>query len=530
MAFQDLITVKFEDVTNHTAYSEGDVIGLPFNYHWGECETMAVLNRSAFYQMFPESLPMGITKIKDVTPYYAYGQIKQSFDAGAGRVEVVRVKGGWKYRRLAFGVDGEQTTATPSLGADRLGGIDESATAIAFVLKHRGCPPQSIASGYSELHVRVVSTLEEGIGVMLTVSVIAKDADGNEQLLERMQGGIDPTQQVDGQPFYIDDVVSRSSRIIGCALGDVDISEGLTFEGCIYAYDAEQVMAELTADCAVEYADAIAATYSDMEQSRATILISPLPTVALDNTILTIADSRKNCTAAVGYPVAATFGKAAIKAHLSELYRTKFGIYIAGREMANVFGLKYLSQGMGTWAGCTAKVARDLYTNQLASARTYGQFPSVLAATLNFDEVLELHELGIGSIYQSYIGPQIFAVRSLHERQTSYFGQFNIGRVVASLLRDIYPIALGAIHTDAAQNPITRAGIETAINAVLDRNKPNNLRPQSVADLGGDINSDINTQGGRVLNIVLSCWFIGLVERVNIRIVATDSSVSAVIE
>ena len=54
-----------------------------------------------------------------------------------------------------------------------------------------------------------------------------------------------------------------------------------------------------------------------------------------------------------------------------------------------------------------------------------------------------------------------------------------------------------------------------------------NLQPDSYADASAAINTDYLTKGGTELNLILVLHFIGLVERVKIKIVATDSSVNA---
>ena len=137
-------------------------------------------------------------------------------------------------------------------------------------------------------------------------------------------------------------------------------------------------------------------------------------------------------------------------------------------------------------------------------------------------------ELGINSVYTSKRGNIIWGTRTMYSKQSSYFGKTNVMRVCSAILKNIYPIAVETLHTDAASNPITRASLSTMLNSVLDTFIANqDLHADSVADCSDSINTDYLTKGGTVLNIILRLHFIGLVERVSIKIIATDTSVTA---
>ena len=77
-------------------------------------------------------------------------------------------------------------------------------------------------------------------------------------------------------------------------------------------------------------------------------------------------------------------------------------------------------------------------------------------------------ELGINSVYTSKRGNIIWGTRTMYSKQSSYFGKTNVMRVCSAILKNIYPIAVETLHTDAASNPITRASLSTMLNSVLD--------------------------------------------------------------
>ena len=74
-----------------------------------------------------------------------------------------------------------------------------------------------------------------------------------------------------------------------------------------------------------------------------------------------------------------------------------------------------------------------------------GSYPGVLSESLKFDDVLDLHKEGINSVYSSINGPQIFGIKSMHERQNSYYAKLNIMRVLAAILRPLKSSALSIV-------------------------------------------------------------------------------------
>lgn len=180
-------------------------------------------------------------------------------------------------------------------------------------------------------------------------------------------------------------------------------------------------------------------------------------------------------------------------------------------------------------AGAYARVAKEVHTNQVASARSYGAFKGTLTSSYTMSDALSSMALGKITVFNSAMGPQIFGVNNTWypEHTGSYFGKCNVSRVLAAILRQIIPLALDTIHTDTAANPITRRVFETALNGVINGFiSSQDLQSDSKAICDGTNNDDVQTQGGKLLNIILSLHFIGLVEKVNIRVIATDSSVT----
>lgn len=182
------------------------------------------------------------------------------------------------------------------------------------------------------------------------------------------------------------------------------------------------------------------------------------------------------------------------------------------------------------WAGRICAVAKSLRNrNQLPSYKAYGQFSGALARSLSFNSVVSLHDdYGIGSVYYTTTGNYIFNIRSLWGASESYFARMNVMRVCAALLGNTFDVVEGVIHTDAAANRNNRLRLESRLNSLIgEMASRGELKNQSYADVGDEINQDVDTHGGRYLNIRLVLWFIGLVERINITVIATDSSVRA---
>lgn len=182
------------------------------------------------------------------------------------------------------------------------------------------------------------------------------------------------------------------------------------------------------------------------------------------------------------------------------------------------------------WAGRICAVASALHNrNQLPSYKAYGSFSGSLVRTLDFDTVVAMHdEDGIGSVYSSAVGNYIFCIRDLYGAGESYFARLNVMRVTAALLSQTFDMVEEVIHTDVAANRSNRLALEGRLNTLLGNFAARQeLKVESYANAGDELNSDVNTNGGRYLRIQLVCYFMSLTEKVFITVVARDGSVSA---
>lgn len=509
-SYQDLVSVSFTDVTNHTSTNTDDVLGIVINHHWGPVNTLNVMTASTFRQTYLDSMPIGASEIDPLT-YYAYAQVLKALDLGMNYVEVYRLNpsGGWKYGQVNITSEGVISSAKSN------NQFSETA-AVSIALLYPGFVPQSLASGYDNIGIRVSATDGE-----MTIKVVGVK-DSEETTIETWEGTYGVNDTEDGIATYLPTVCESSSFI------RVQVNEGID----TLSETMQEFPLYSASDACVFSASDVEAVYdevfSDIELSSATLMISSFNDSSLDTALINLAKKRMNLNSVIGYPTASTFDATNIQNFHTSLVKDKFSFFVAGRETIDVMGFTLTSNCTGGWCGATANIASSVRINQLASARKYGSYSGTLTHTLKFDDVLTLHELGVISVYRSNSGPQIFGVRSLYSKQTSYFGKANVMRVLASILKNIFPIVLDAIHTDAAANAITRSSFGVQFQSVIDTYvSAQNLQSDSVADCGADLNTDTLTKGGTVFNLQLTLHFIGLVEEVNIAVVATDSSVTA---
>lgn len=186
--------------------------------------------------------------------------------------------------------------------------------------------------------------------------------------------------------------------------------------------------------------------------------------------------------------------------------------------------------GTAGWAGRMASTAYQLQNrNQLPSYKAYGSYPSTLMRSLAFSDVVTLHDTdGICSIYSSAVGNYIFGIRTLYGVGQSYFARLNVMRVVAALLAGAFDRVEGVIHTDVTANRSSRLALESQLNSFVGQFiSRSELKAASYADCGDALNTDAETNGGRILNVDLVCYFISLTEAVHINVIATDGSVDA---
>lgn len=602
----DLVDVQFQDVTNHTSVTSTDTIGLVMPFYWGESDKVTVYNRTSFYEMFPESLPIGQTSISTPDLYSGYAQVKAAFAHGAGEVEIYRPSDGWKYQGIT--IDSTGTVAAKAAAKDNEK-FDES-KAVSISLKYAGFIPQSLAYGYDNiaLAVKFSNSTEYTSGSMITVAVFGKKDDTySEEPFEIFEGAADPQANIGGESIFLENIINGVSQFIDVRVTNnvtdtVTLNEGYyksadgkfystyndgtysdeitgvndklyvdLLTNKIYQYknltytetDESVYNGYITIDCDSYNETNIYTTgntpsftaafksgidkgynmFNDYESSICTLLINPFIAKSAvqgdtsfvdeyDTAIKNIAEYRKNCLAIVGYPIdnSTTYDKATILAYFNNHSSkgSKFCIAIQGQEYFSVLGRRFTLNCVGGYAGAMVNIAKEAHLNQIASGYVYGNYGGSLKKSLLSGPVIDLMEEGINSVYTSSRGNLIWGTRTRYGRQSSYFGKINVMRVCSMLLKNIFPIAIETLHTDAASNPITRASLSTMLNSVIDRYITNqDLQPDSYADCSDSINTDYLTKGGTVLNIILMLHFIGLVERVSIKIIATDTSVTA---
>lgn len=541
----DLIDVQFQDATNHTSTTSTDTIGMVMPFYWGESDKTRVYTRTEFFEMFPESLPIGVNNITNTDLYSGYAQIKNAFSHGAGEVEIYRPSNGWKYQNLTIDKTGtvSGTSTNLNLSATK---YDET-KAVTIALKYAGYVPQSLAFGYTNISVGVALSNSDDYadGAIITINVYGVNSDNTNTLLETFEGAANPTAKIGGESIFIENVVSNSMFIDVMATDNITIEEDV--DEVVYAcniYDESGVFASNS------FTEAFKTgikngydVFEDYESSVCTLIINPFVSVSAkygetvliteyDTAIKNIAEYRKNCLAVVGYPIDynADYSKEKIEEYFSThpCLGSKFVIFVQGCEYVLVFGQRFTLNCIGAYCGEMVSIAKEVHLNQIPSGYVYGIYGGSLKKSLLSGKAIDLMEKGINSVFASKRGNIIWGTRTAYSRQSSYFGKINVMRVCTMLLKNIFPIAIETLHTDAASNPITRASLSTMLNSIIETYITNqDLMDDSYADCSDSINTDYLTKGGTVLNIILSLHFIGIVERVSIKIIATDTSVTA---
>lgn len=263
----------------------------------------------------------------------------------------------------------------------------------------------------------------------------------------------------------------------------------------------------------------------------------------------TVSEKRKDCNSLLGFPTSsdpAWWGSKGtldtdVKDNAEKWFTdagnsglNMFSSGIVGWEtytLRTTLGVKRFNLDCtAAWAGRICATAYALHNrNQLPSYKAYGSFSGSLVRTLGFDTVVAMHdEDGIGSVYSSAVGNYIFCIRDLYGAGESYFARLNVMRVTAALLSQTFDMVEEVIHTDVAANRTNRLALEGRLNTLLGNFAARQeLKVESYANVGDELNSDVNTNGGRYLRIQLVCYFMSLTEKVFITVVARDGSVSA---
>lgn len=509
-SFRDLVDVKFQDATSHVMTTGQDTMGVILPYFWGPADQLKVYDEASFYEAYPESLPLATSFDNANHVFDAYAQIKKFFDNGGARVEVFR----------------------PSL-SDKYHGVgDADSNANYYVtFKYPGLIPASLLPQDTK-SLKITVTLTK---VTLWYTTEAHEASSDSwKVLEEWDGQFaDVNKQENGVFTHFQYVLNRS-QLLKCApvsdyTNPVIVKSDVIIEGDA-ASPISWIAPDITnSDVAVNLKKVIEDTFGDIERTKSSIIISPVActTDHYDETLKGLAANNMIYNYVSGC-------KTTSLAHapgglISGPDRFQYLIY--GLEYVYLFGNnRVLLNCVGGFVGATFKIAKDIRLNQAASAKTYGAYVGTLAETLTFAEVQNFHEAGIGCVYTTSNGPQIFGIHNTlySTSPNSYFALWNVMRVTAAILTDIFPLVIAAIHTDTAANPITRSVFETQIDSIVKSYAANqNLQADSAGICNDVLNTDYLTKGGKILNIVLSLHYIGLTERVNIKIVATDSSVTA---
>lgn len=413
---------------------------------------------------------------------------------------------------------------------------DVENTGIAVALKYSGFVPKSYYRGFDDIRINLSlneSTFDDVNGAPFKVTIYGQIHEGktllSEEVLEQYLADWTNETFVDGKRVFIEDLI-KSSSLIDIK---VAIANGLSQNIDLYLSDVQNTSIPTFNIADVVWSECYK-HYKDIDESEATVIMPALSKHSINQICLEIADTKKTATAIVGFPLDQTdleqvyqYTQTDIESYHKLLKKTMFGEFIQGQEKVSYMGRNIIMDCVASVVGRTIAVATEVRTNQLPSARTYGLYDTVLTKSFEFSTVLALHDKGIGSVYNTVYGPMIFSVRSLHIRQNSYFGRFNVSRVTAKILKPTISRVLAAIHTDTVSDVFMRAALQNDLQAIIDNEiGARNVNPLSQALVLDSENADAKTRGGELLVVDLVLYYKKLVERASIRITATDSSVS----
>lgn len=557
-SYADLLDVQFIDASAHATTSTGDILGVMMPYFTGPSGAKHVFDRATFYENYPESLPGGVNISDFPNEYFdAYAQVKKYFDNGGKQVEVYVPDEHLNYICVPdylSHISGQTSTGG--------GTLTDCSWMIAW--KTPGLPSASVLpSGARTIRISVKETEV----TLQTTTDTEVTASSKWTTVESFSGQFkDENAQIEGQYTHFKHVLNQSLFLqcvsyndpkIGVKLsstwgvdgtGEIDGNKICTLNiagnlqpkviGNNESSTTEpntQLIGNASSGAMYDtsvYAQMYYKQFSDLDTTQCTMLIEAPANADIKTQIVEACKTRKNCTA-WSSAATATHDSAINNFDYGEQIETtnpdKFHITVAGTETLSLFGSNYYLNCVGGVAGAYANIASEVRRNQVASARTYGSYVGTLLFTADFDQVLDLHKHGVVTVFTSSKGPQIFGIHNtLYSLQpNSYFAGTNVSRVLAALLYDIQPILLDSIHTDSAANPISRAVLVTKCNNIVnDHIGWQNLQPDSAFYATDAMNTDALTKGGKRLNCILKCHFIGLVETISLKVVATDSSVS----
>lgn len=582
-----MVDVTFQDLTNYAAASStDDIAGVVLDTSWGPCGTPTVFDSTGFQTYFnPKGLGRLNSSMATVQRYFSLGG---SYVEGVrlGANEVWRFihldDGAFATTTVAYSGD---SSATDFGSISALAG----SPCVFRLLYPGGFPMQITITEASKLSGVQLYTLQVSAYSGLVYSTAGAASASYNTLLESLTVSFVPLELNGVSYFYADVLASSSSYLYADAawayaqsrITVSDMEDGsltlLTISpSTVPGLQASGVTDAVgTAYKAADYQNA-AAIFEDRDISSSTLLLNSYTTdaaLAAGETGVTaqgvsttsayvkmlaayasVAETRKDLVFLAGFPTfgqgtpsasTASWGGASatweqqepcMVAWFNAIANAGLDMFTAGivawerYTLSTLLGRQTFNlDGTAGWAGRIVSVAGQLKNrNQPPSYKAYGAYSGSLVRSLTFKQVYSLHQdYGIGSIYTTASGNYIFDIRTLYGVTTSYFAQLNVMRVTAALLAGTFDEVEQVLHTDVAANRSSRIALEGRLNQLISTFiARSELKSSSYADVGDSINSDAQTQGGRSLNIHLVCYFIGLTERVNITVIATDDSVS----
>lgn len=541
-AVSQLINVSYQDRTNYTAEVGGDVMGIPLIHPWGPTGKLLVLNEQQFYETYPEEFLSSAVFSKNPDWLYSYGTVKQAFANGLKQVEVYGlmpkcVQTADASKKIYICVNPETDEASVS--------TESNAANAVYVItpKYSGIPSAQLGIGI--LFPKQGGSADHDYEIYIKAFTKSGERQfedlsrPNDTLYTEYYTGLWSSEQViNGEDNSIFAIL-KDSQLVKCErvsnpntilrpqteVYDEIFISAAPIEKDTSSYD--NIKTVVPFDKADYYK-----WFGDMRRSQATMLCSPFGYDVLDTELTVTAREAQDRIAVIGRNINVDVSDESSAITTLNKYKdmeNMFSVLVSGADTVNVNGMNVNLNCVGGFIGRTAAIASQYRTNQPASAFTYGApYNGTLRDSMDFETVLNLHDLGLCSVFNDINGPTIWGIRTLYKNQNSYFAKLNVIRVLAEILRQVFPICLQAIHTDAAANEQTASDYETKFMGILDYEvSQQNIKSDSVAVCTGSINSDKNTKGGKIFNLLLSLHFIGLVEKVNISVVATDSSVSA---
>lgn len=527
---RELITIEFIDKSSYSDNTTSDVIGLVMPHVWGPVDKLTPVEYSKFMQNWPELNSPGWIKAS------------QAFQAGAGMCEILRPQLGAEYQMYVVTDTGFQTVTGAKQFTVSDSDLSGAKNLAVFSLLYPGSPKGKVDSVEIELSPVYEDSVTEptpaDVPIDVQATVTLYDANGNT--VEGPHEGLMISQEIiDGVSVNIGDVLRKKSYYIRYQLND---SEGLiTREQLVedpnpqpsnnYVEQTPDVKVPVIGETAGEGVDVTISQlvelytrwFSHMETSQATILLPTVCDATLINAVTQIAAQRSECMAFHGYPTDAEFTEDAIKTFFQKLTMDKFAAFWAGRDVVTIGGKEVPGDCIGTIAGRYAAVAQSDTINQPASAQSFGAYPGSLLESLDTTAVLALQKLGINSVYSAYTGPQIWGIKTMYSRQSSYWAKVNVMRVTTQLLSTTMDYIMQVFHTPntTAKKAMVQQNRQAYIDSLISQDV---LKSQSSCQCDDENNKDIDTNGGEILIIDFDLWYVKVIEKVHIRIEASDDS------